>query len=332
MKQEYIPDIMLLVTHSVTALVASIFHHLIDPYPTGIKLALLALYILIVLILYRVSKRILSLRIDAGLRRELEDQQRELAAQQRYNLLRTRVLEVVAEFIKERYQINYDLTLKLTRLGDAGTVTPKNVKEALDEADRSRVEKVKEALKSLSSALREDIFKKPSTADDINRDLMKVSFYAVEDDPDVAGQKALVPKARHYPNEGAPKTRKFLIGEGVAGLVWSERKVIICEHGGAEKSFKEMRPGQKQEYASMICVPAILDVPGYKLSELYGVLTLDSPIRTGYFEDGSEEFWADLLQPICNVLIYARDSSRLIAALNATVDKLATVAPESAAN
>jgi hypothetical protein len=237
------------------------------------------------------------------------------------------MLEVVAEFIKERYQINYELILKLNQLDTAGEVSAQTVKEALDEADRSRVEKVKEALKSLSSALREDVFKKPPKAEDINRDEMKVSFYAVENDPDVPGQKALIPKARYYPNEGAPRTKKFLEDDGVAGEAWSKRIVIICENGGEDPRFKEKRTGQRSEYASMICVPSIMDVPGYRMSDVYGIVTLDSPVRRGYFQEGSEKFWADLLQPICNILIYARESSRLIAMLNQMVDKLSTVTP-----
>jgi hypothetical protein len=237
------------------------------------------------------------------------------------------MLEVVAEFIKERYQINYELISKLNQLDDTGAVSAQTVKATLDEADKSRVEKVKEALKSLSSALREDIFKKPYTAEDINRDEMKVSFYAVESDPDVPGQKALIPKARYYPNEGAPRTKKFLEDEGVAGEAWSKKIVIICENGGEDPRFKEKRPGQRGEYASMICVPSIMDVPRYITSDVYGILTLDSPVRQGYFQGGSEKFWADVLQPICNILIYARESSRLIAVLNQMVDKLSIDTP-----
>ena len=335
MKQEYIPDAMLLLSHSMTALVASMFHHLIDPYPKWIKVALLLLYLSFVYVLYRISQKVLKGRLDQGLRGEVDALQNELAAQTRYNLLRSRMLEAVAEFIKERYQISYDLNKKLQKLREVGSVNVKTVTDALKEADKSRVELVKETLKSLSSALREDIFKRPQNADDANRDHMKVSFYAVEQDPDAPpdkpDQKALVPKARAYPNEGSPKTRKFQYGEGVAGEVWKEGRVIICEHGGKEQRFREMRPGQKSEYASMICVPTILDVPGYKLTEFYGVLTVDSPIREGYFVDGTDEFWADLLQPICNILIYARDSSRLIVTLNEIVQDLGGQTTQSAA-
>jgi hypothetical protein len=318
MKQEYIPDVLLLFSHSMTALLASMFHHLIDSYPVWIKVALLLLYVLLVVAAFKLSKKWLKDRTESNLRHELADQQR-------FNHLRTRMLEVVAEFIKERYQISYELISKLKQLHTDDAVTAKAVKERLDEADKSRVEKVKEALKSLSSALREDLFRKPTTAQDINRDDMKVSFYAVEEDTDAPGQKALIPKARYYPNEGAPKTKKFLFEDGVAGKAWSKRIVIICENGGEDKKFEEKRPGQKEEYASMICVPSIIDVPKEKWSDVYGVLTLDSPVRRGYFQDGSEKFWADLLQPICNILIYARESSAFIATLNETVDKLAGV-------
>jgi len=327
MTRDVIPELMLLFTHSLTALLASLFHDYIQPLPTTVKVLLLILYAVVIFLLYRAFKKVINLSADAGLRRELAEQQQELAKQQRYNHLRARMLEVVAEFVKERYEINYDLTFKLNKLDEEGNLKAKAVKEALDHADRTRVEKVKEALKSLSSALREDVFKKPATADAVNTDLMKVSFYAVEDDPDEPGQKALVPKARHYPNEGAPKTRKFKMSEGVAGLVWQDRTVIICENGGEDNRFKDMRSAQRAEYASMICLPTILDITAYKYSDLYGVLTLDSRIRRGYFEQGKEEFWADLLQPISNILIYARDSSRLIAALNKTVDRLACADP-----
>jgi hypothetical protein len=329
MKQEHIPDLLLLFSHSITALLVSIFHHVIDPYPKWIKLSLLFLYLILIFAVYRFSKKLLKARAESDVQRELAEQQRELANQQRYNHLRARMLEVVAEFIKERYQINYELISKLNQLDTTGEVSAQTVKAVLDDADRSRVEKIKEALKSLSSALREDVFKKPPKAEDINRDEMKVSFYAVENDPDVPARKALIPKARYYPNEGAPRTSKFSENDGVAGEAWGKRIVIVCENGGEDPRFMEKRPGQKEEYASMICVPSIMDVPGYKISEVYGILTLDSPIRRGYFQEGSEKFWADLLQPICNILIYARESSRLIATLNHIIDNLSTVLPAS---
>lgn len=311
MKHNYLPDVLTFLTHSVTALVVTLGHKVIEDLPIVVQLILFIVYLSAIVFLYK--------RLRATLAKE---EQRETSKLQRYSFLRKKTLQVVGEFIKERYWVNYNLTTKINELVDSGRMSVSSLKSLLDEADKVRVEKVKETLRGVSSCLEEDDFKRPLDADGDNKDEMKVSFYAVEPDPENPNEEVLIPKARAYPNESTPKTPRFRKGEGVSGKAWMEKIVIICENGGEDPQFTEMRPGQKEEYASMICVPAIMDVPAYHVNEVYGIVTLDSPIRKGYFQKGLEKFWADLVQPICNILIYARESSTLITSLKRALESI----------
>jgi hypothetical protein len=179
--------------------------------------------------------------------------QKELEKQGRYNHLRKTMLDLLGDFIKERYRANYSLTVELKRLIDLNDVTVESIKTALKQADNIRREKVKQSLGRVSQILKEDSFKKPKDADGENKDKMGVSFYLVTRE---SGEEVLQKTYRYFPNEGEPKTTMFKMGEGAAGKCWFERVPVVCENGGDDPTFKEMRPGQKLEYASMICVPA----------------------------------------------------------------------------
>jgi hypothetical protein len=61
---------------------------------------------------------------------------------------------------------------------------------------------------------------------------------------------------------------------------------------------------------------ATADFPKEKLSSVFGVLTIHSTERSGYFEKRIEQFWFDLFQPVCDALVYSYKSSELIEMLD----------------
>lgn len=320
-------DILAFVSHLSIALLVALGHQLVHDIPAWVQVVLLVLLVILIVILYRKIKNTIAKSREESIREELtrekeeirqsltrekEEIRGELEKQDRYNLLRRTMLDVLGDFVKERYRANFSLTTELRRLMETDNINVESVKTALSQADDIRREKVKQALGKVSQLLREDNFKKPNDADGENKDKMGVSFYAVTENE---GEMVLEKRYRYFPNEGEPKTKTFKIGEGAAGQCWMERVPIVCENGGDDPTFKEMRAGQRSEYASMICIPAIADFPKEKVSELFGVLTIHSTERKGYFEKRLEQFWFDLFQPVCDALIYSGKSSELIDAI-----------------
>jgi hypothetical protein len=318
-------DFVSLFSHLAVAVVATIGHKVVENVPLWAQITVLVLSVtLLVLLLNRIKERLQKSDIEkvrdeltteketlrSQLSEELSKTKEELDKQDRYNHLRRAMLDVIGEFVRERYRANYSLTSHLSRLIEASTITVENVKAALTQADEVRREKVKLALGRASQILKEDIFKKPKDADGENKDKMGVSFYAVVQSGD--GKDVLEKRYRAFPNEGEPKTQNFSINEGAAGKCWAERVPVICENGGDDPEFKEMRTGQKAEYASMACFPAIADFPKEKVSEVFGVLTIHSTERKGYFEKRLDQFWFDIFQPLCDALVYSAKSSELI--------------------
>jgi hypothetical protein len=232
------------------------------------------------------------------------------------------MLEVVSEFLKDRYKVNHDLATKLSLQIDNHSVTTNSLKGVLEEADKQRREHIKSALSQLSSFLPADEYIKPKNADDTLKDHLKVSFYAVEFDSE-SKQERLLPKWRFFPNEREPKTQSFEKNQGAAGKAWAEKEVVVCEQGGEDSEFKEMRTGQKGEYASMACIPAIEDIPAERLSRIYGVLTIDTPVRRGYFQKALKPFWASLFEPVCNLLIYCHETEQVKLAVCKAISDIA---------
>jgi len=241
----------------------------------------------------------------------------------RYHLLDSRMLAIVGGFLKERYQVNHWLATEIDRSLEEGTLTAEVFQRVVEEADKERRSQVKSALSELSSFLREDPYKAPLDPDGIAQEHFKVSFYEVETDKQT-GNSLLVKKWRYYPNEGEPRTPSFRKGEGASGIAWDTKKIVVCAEGGADPVFKDMWEGggQKERYASMICVPAIEDIPSERISEVYGVLRVDTPRRVGYFDKNLEQLWADLFQPVCNLLIYSHESERMKSAVRRAVMEL----------
>jgi hypothetical protein len=239
--------------------------------------------------------------------------------------------------LKQRYRVLHQLVTHLKNLRTQNTLNKAAFEEALEDFDKERREHIKGALKQLSAFLREDDYLKPLSPGNAALDQFKVTFYAVEkrneqDEPDPNGTEFLVPKWRAIPNEGEPRTRRFAKTDGASGRAWSTKKTVVCERGGLDPQFKDMWEGggQKQKYKSMICVPAIEDIPTERINEVYGVLTIDTPVRDKYFSGHLEEFWGTLHQPICNLLIYCRESEALKEEIVASVRALLELENEAA--
>lgn len=241
---------------------------------------------------------------------EREATEARIAAVGRYRQLQADMLEIVGTFVKERYKTDHKLADKLIALSAEPEVDPAAALGIMEEWDEQRREQIKSALGQLCSSLVSDAYLKPTDPDKVVLDQFKVSFYAVTVDPET-GAQYLAPEWRYYPAEGAPKTKGFGPNEGAAGKAWSSKEIVVCEYGGEDPQFKNMREGQKADYASMICVPAIEDIPSERMSEVYGVLTVDTPIRAGYFRQSHRQFWALQLQPLCSLLIYCRETKRV---------------------
>lgn len=311
-------DLLNLISHLLVACLVAFGHKAIEEVPTWVQITLLVvLVILIVIVLRAIKNKTTKNEVDE-IRTQFEEEkgaiQCELEKQDRYNHLRKAMLDVIGDFIRERYRANYSLTVDLKRLIDGGLLTVENVQASLKQADDIRREKVKQALGRASQILKEDLFKKPTDADGENKDKMGVSFYAVVTKAD--GTEFLEKRYRAFPNEGEPKTPGFKLNEGAAGKSWARKAPVICEMGGADPEFEEMWVGQKSDYASMACFPATADFPKEKISEVYGVLTVHSTEREGYFEKHLAQFWFDVFQPLCDALIYSGKSSELIEAIS----------------
>jgi hypothetical protein len=223
------------------------------------------------------------------------------------------MLDITTEFLKQRCRTYYSLSDKIRSAAANGRIDVETVCNALTSADGERREHIEVALRHLSTSLVEDSFLVPSNPDEAIKDIFKVSVYVVEHD-EQQGKDRLLPKWRFYPNEGEPRTRGFNLAEGASGTAWQTKRIVVCENRGAEEIFKDMWDGggQKPHYASMICVPVLEQKRPDRPSEVYGVVTVDSPVRRGYFAKSLEQFWADLVDPVCRILIYCRSAEVLM--------------------
>lgn len=295
---KHAPTIFLTVTHMVPVFIVTWLHETIKHYPVLVQAAFVIIYIAVTLFIYNLVKRYAE-----------PDQADQIEKLKRYQYLHSHCLAVVSEFLKDRYKASHKLNKEIKEQLESENISLSSFTILLRDFDSLRREQIKSALQNISSFLPRDSFRKPKDADDFHKDIMKFSFYAVEYDTQTE-EEYLVRKWRYYPNEGEPQTPKFKRTDGAAGIAWNTKRIVVCENGGEDPRFKDMWDGggQKAEYASLICVPAIKDVPADKVSDVYGVLTVDSPVRKGYFQNHLEQFWADLFQPICNILIYCQES------------------------
>jgi len=311
MKNENLDFAVAIFTHFIAGLLVATGHFFVHDLPVWVQVLLLVVLASLIAYLYKIVRKL-------PVHQEITHLKNELEKMGRYYLLTKEMLELIGQFIKERHKTNLELTEALRKENADENMTAEKAIALLINTDNERREKVSNMFAGLSNMLEKDPFKRPTEVDDANKDEMKVSFYAVGQDPGNPSEEILYPTARYYPNEGEPITKKFNKGQGAAGKAWVEKSIVICENGGEDSNFTEMRPGQKVEYASMICVPAKADLPFFGTNEVYGVLTVDSAIRRGYFQEENRKFWADLLHPLCNTIIYARQYD-LIKAVSETI-------------
>lgn len=310
---KYLTNVVTFLTHLVPAALVAIGHHLVADAKLWIQIVLLLTVVGCLFVVYKWLISYGTKREQDPLRAEIEELKSERGKLRRYNHLRKSMLDGVGDFVRERYRANNTLTLELTTLIESQNMSIDSVKASLLQADATRREKVSETLGRLSELLKDDTFRRPRSADDDNKDRMSVSVYEVSKDGD---EKFLVPTHRHFPGRSKPQTPRFKLGEGAAGKAWRDEKIYICELGGDDPEFREMREGQKKEYASMICVPVIADYIKEKSREVIGILTIHSTERKGYFENAAREFWLDFLQPICDILVYSSKSKEQFKAIS----------------
>jgi hypothetical protein len=302
-------DIFFVLSHASIAILASALVESIHSLPKGFRLLIAGAYFSMAIAVYRWIKR----RHDARKDNQVE-------RWSRYEHLRSRMLDIVSEFLKQRYRTYSALAF---RIGDHSSLDGESFCNALDSADAERREHIITALRQLSGCFVEDAFLKPDEPDGAIKDAFKVSVYVVEHDP-AKQRERLLPKWRFYPNEGEPTTRGFDCGEGASGKAWQTKRVVVCEKGGDDPDFKDMWDGggQKAHYASMICVPVMEQRGADRPSEVYGVITIDTPTRRGYFAKSLEQFWGSLCDPICRILIYCKEAEDMIGNLKAAAQGL----------
>jgi hypothetical protein len=304
-------DLFFLLSHSAIGLVAAFGENLASRLNLWPRAFLLVTYVAGAYWIYKKLKR-----------SALAQERHEISSWSRSYHLVNGVLDAVGEFLKERYIVDTRIAAQLNQQVRDGTLTAEALGEVVKEADALRRTEVTRSLAELVHTFKEDSYLKPGKAMQAIQDIFKVSFYDVRT---VNGEEALYPKWRCYPNEGEPRTQKFSRGQGAAGKAWAEKRTFICETGGEDLDFEDMHGGkQKELYASMICVPAIINIPQDRVNEVYGILTIDSNTRRHYFQKSLHDFWATLLQPICNLLIYCDRSQRAKLAVSDAVAFLAT--------
>jgi hypothetical protein len=322
-------EVFVLVSHLALALVATLAFELIQQLPLYLRLTIALIYVASATGLFiRLRRREVNevrsheRRVADDLRQALGAKISALAAEKdewrRLELLTSRTLAIVNEFLKDRYKLYHCVAASLREEVAVGSrVDLDTLIKVLGKFDAQRVPHIKQALRRVSSALVEDLHKKPERASTAVQDHFKVSYYAVK--PPIVGsahtEERLEPEYRFYPNEGQPKTPFFAKGEGGAGVAWAEERIVVFEDCSTDDRFTEKRDKQRSEYASMICVPAIEDVPEERYHKVCGVLTVDTPIRVGYFSKDMARFWADLMEPIGNILIYAKEAEGLTEAV-----------------
>lgn len=311
-------DLFVAASHVAIALLASAAFEAIAKLEWYYRVLIGAAYVSVALVIY--------FTVTRKDRKNVRDQIEEW---RRLDLMHSRMLEVSTQFLKARYQVIHGLVSKLEGLRESRSLSQETFDAALEEFDSQRREQYKDALSELKAFLREDNYLKPTSPNAAAQDEFKVTFYAVERlgtdfQPNAAGTEYLVPKGRAIPNEGVPRTQRFQRGEGASGIAWETKRTVVCPHGGKDRLFKDMWDGggQKERYKSMICVPAIEDIPAERMNDVYGVLTVDTSVREGYFAQELEQFWGALHQPLCNLLIYCRESERLKGAIVSAVGQL----------
>jgi hypothetical protein len=335
--REWAADGFVLLSHVALGLIVALAFESVAHLSVAIRILLAGSWTVFAGLIYWWLKRTNRRAREERHRSELKLKDTEIAKWRRYQHLERGILGILTEFLKDRYRTNHQFSTSLRTELNAGVITLDHLIELIEAADTERRTQVKTALTNLSSVFVEDSHLKPAEADRAVQDCFKVSFYAVEEHN---GAPCLVPKWRYYPNEGEPRTRSFKQDDGAAGLAWRTKRIVVCERGGRDPFFKDMWDGggQKERYASMVCMPAIKDIPSEKVSDVYGILTVDSPIRDSYFGKAQQQFWADLLQPICNLLVYCQEVERRKDAIIAVArsfdsrasgtDKLSAVAPD----
>jgi hypothetical protein len=311
-------DSFVLVSHLALALVASLAFEAVADLPLWVRAVMVAVYLIGAYAVYIRVKLRAKTKVQTDIDVWKQHLQGEIEKWKRIELLQRRMLGISAEFLKERYQVIHGLVSDLERLKVSPELSTKAIAQAFEDFDKERRSQIKRALELLSSFWTEDVYLRPDAPEEATTDFFKVTFYAVETaEVDGVLGPYLVPKARAIPNEGEPRTQHFKKGEGASGRAWATKKVVVCELGGKDPLFEDKWPGggQKAGYKSMICIPAIEDIPSERMSEVYGVLSIDTPVREGYFQANLEQFWGALNQPICNLLIYCRESERFKTAL-----------------
>jgi hypothetical protein len=300
-------DLFVAVSHLAIGVLATFAFGAIEHLATVPKVTIALIYAAAAVSVYRWLHR--RARIET--QSDVDAVGAELEKWKRYFLLQSGVSRIAGEFLKERYQLNHHVVGDIESLLARGRTAVSEYVAVIGEADKERRAQIKSALGQLSSTFVDDFCEKPKSADQAIADHFKLSYYGVEKE---GATEVLKPKWRFYPNEGEPRTKQFRMGEGASGRAWEQKRIIVCEDGGQDPGFKDMWEGggQRSHYASMVCVPAIVDIPADRLSVVRGILTVDTPIRHGYFAKALEQFWADLLQPICNILIYLDESEKLV--------------------
>jgi hypothetical protein len=318
-------DLFVLVSHLSIGLLAAFSERFLHYVPwLWVRLLILSVLVLAAWLLFlrfRKAQHEAEEADGTAWQAQLDAMDQERQQWRRLCELNSHIMKIIDQFLKSRYRLNHSLATRLSDDLRAGNINVKTFKKALSEFDSERRAQVKDALGQISNDLRKDTFLRPGEASKAVKDFFKVSFYSVGPDP-AGHDPCLVKKWRFFPNESEPKTEKFHYGEGAAGQAWEKKRIVVCERGGQDGRFKEMWGGQQSDYASMICVPAIADLPAHKVNDVHGVLTVHTSVRQGYFEETLEQFWADLFDPLCNALVYLDKSEYLIRTLVETVEAL----------
>jgi len=225
-----------------------------------------------------------------------------------YSLL-SGIIDSISQAIRDRLATTHMSNNLLLNIIKKGDITEGQLADILEQFEGEKRYQINTLFKNVCHALKRDMYGIPNDPDKFPEDVFKVSYYRKKE---VGGRECLVPAYRAYPHEGYPKTPEIPFGEagGGAGLAWKYGKIIVISDVENDERWVDFRDHQKAEYASMICIPVIMDIPKEALREIHGVLTIDSRIRRNFFEKRMEKLWEDITYPISYLLLLITESEK----------------------
>lgn len=289
--------------HFLSGLIILSFHkvqEILKDLPFPLIIAIVIIYFLILGIIWFLNEsKNLSDEEKAWTAAAAMEIEERIKRRQHYTLLEG-TLDSLNQAVQNRIIAMHEANNLLSRVITSGNAKKNEITDIIKISEGEKREHINSLFRDFCNTFKADTFLATEDPDKISDDVFKVSFYRVDE-----SDHSLKPAYRAYPHDSIPQTCEIPYGEagGGAGLAWKYAKIIVMEDVANDQRWVDFRPGQRREYASMICLPVVKDIPKEPLRKVIGVLTVDSRIRKGFFSNNLETFWQSLSFPVCNFLI-----------------------------